>query len=326
MKTRQPSSSLRSVLTATVAALLPALAWAQAYPSKPIRIVAPFAAGGGVDFVARIVGQKLSAGLGQSVIIDNRPGAGGNIGTELVAKAAADGYTLLAVSNSFTVNPSLYRKVPYDPIKDFEPVSALTSYMLFLVVHPSLPVRSVKALIALAKAQPGHLNYASSGSGTTTHIAGELFSYMAGVRMTHIPYKGSGPALPAVIGGQVALHFGSTTVVPHIKTGKLILLGVTGAKRSPAFPDAPTVAESGLPGYEATGWNALFAPAGTPVAIVKRISEEVGKGLSQADALEILEKQDLQQEAGTPEALAALVRTEVTKWAKVIKAAGIPQQ
>lgn len=306
--------------------LLAPASQAASYPVKPIRIIAPFAAGGGVDFVARITSQKLSAGLGQSVIIDNRPGAAGNIGTEIVAKAPADGYTLLAVSNSFTVNPSLYRKIPYDPIKDFEPVTLLTSYMLYLVRHPSLPVRSVKALIALAKAQPGSLNYASAGSGTTTHIGGELFTYMAGVRMTHIPYKGSAPSLIAVVGGEVALTFGSTSAVPHITAGKLVLLGVTGSKRSPRFPEVPTVAESGLPGYEATGWNALFAPAGTPIAIVKRLSDAVGIGFKEADALELFEKQDLEQGAGTPEALAALVRTELTKWAKVIKAAGIEQQ
>jgi len=306
--------------------LLAPASQAASYPVKPIRIIAPFAAGGGVDFVARITSQKLSAGLGQSVIIDNRPGAAGNIGTEVVAKAPADGYTLLAVSNSFTVNPSLYRKIPYDPIKDFEPVTLLTSYMLYLVRHPSLPVRSVKALIALAKAQPGSLNYASAGSGTTTHIGGELFTYMAGVRMTHIPYKGSAPSLIAVVGGEVALTFGSTSAVPHITAGKLVLLGVTGSKRSPRFPEVPTVAESGLPGYEATGWNALFAPAGTPIAIVKRLSDAVGIGFKEADALELFEKQDLEQGAGTPEALAALVSTELTKWAKVIKAAGIEQQ
>ena len=312
-------------LCAQVGLLAPA-SQAASYPVKPIRIIAPFAAGGGVDFVAHITSQKLSAGLGQSVIIDNRPGAAGNIGTELVAKAPADGYTLLAVSNSFTVNPSLYRKIAYDPVKDFEPVTLLTSYMLYLVRHPSLPVRSVKELIALAKARPGSLNFASAGSGTTTHIEGELFAYMAGVRMTHIPYKGSAPSLIAVVGGEVALSFASTSAVPHVRAGKLVLLGVTGAKRSPRFPEAPTVAESGLPGYEATGWNALFAPAGTPIAIVKRLSDAVGKEIREADALELFEKQDLEQAAGTPEALAALVRTELTKWAKVIKAAGIEQQ
>ncbi|MBI4188933.1 MAG: tripartite tricarboxylate transporter substrate binding protein [Betaproteobacteria bacterium] len=324
---RQSSSSLRPMLTATVAILLPTLAWAQVYPTKPIRIVVGFAAGGGADIVARIAGQKLSAGLGQSVIIDNRPGAGGNIATELVAKAPADGHTLLATPSSFVINPSLYSKVAYDPIKDFEPVSALTSYMLFLVIHPSLPVRSVKALIALAKAKPGHLGYASGGSGTLTHIAGELFAYMAGVRMTHIPYKGGSPAVPAVIGGQVEMTFQPPiNVVPHVRVGKLIPLGATGPKRSTALPDVPTIAEAGIPGFEATAWNALFAPAGTPAAIVKRISEGVGKGLRQADALDIFEKQGLDQAAGTPEELAALVRTEFTKWAKVVKSAGIKSE
>ena len=300
----------------------PALA-ADSYPVKPIRLVAPFAAGGGVDFVARLLGPKLSASFGQTVMVDNRPGAGGNIGTEIVAKAPADGYTLLVVSNSFTVNPSLYKSVPYDPIKDFECVTLLTSYMMFIVGHPSLPARSVKALIALAKSKPGSLNYASAGSGTTTHIAGELFAHMAGARMTHVPYKGSGPSMTAILSGEVALSFASTTAVPHIASGKLVLLGVTGAKRSPRFPDAPTVAESGLAGYEATGWNALFAPAGTPNSIVRRLSEAAGKGLHERDALEIIEKQQLELATGTPEALAARVRTEAAKWQKVIKAAGI---
>ena len=296
-----------------------------AYPVKPVRVIAPFAAGGGVDFAARLTAQKLSAALGQPIVVDNRPGAGGNIGTEIVAKAPADGYTLLVVSNSFTVNPSLYRKVPYDPIKDFEPVTLLTSYMLFVVGHPSFPARSIKALIALAKAKPGGLTYGSAGSGTTTHIAGELFTYMAGVKMTHVPYKGSAPSMTAVLSGEVTLSFASTTAVPYIRSGKLMLLGVTGAKRSPRFPGVPTVAESGLPGYEATGWNALFAPAQTPGVIVRRLSEAAGKGFKEPDALEMLDRQDLEQATGTPEALAALVRAEVTKWRKVIKAAGIEQ-
>ncbi|MBI4190172.1 MAG: tripartite tricarboxylate transporter substrate binding protein [Betaproteobacteria bacterium] len=317
---------MRAVIYALLVLLGTATAGAADYPTKPIRIVVGFSAGGSADLVARVAGQKLGAGLGQSVIIDNRPGAGGNIATELVAKAPADGYTLLVAPSAFSVNPSLYRKVHYDPIKDFEPVSVLTTYMLFLVAHPSLPVRSVKALIALAKARPGQLNYSSSGTGTTTHIAGELFASMAGVQMTHIPYRGTGPQLPAVLGGEVALAFGSTSVVPLVQARKLIPLGVTGAKRFPLLPDVPTIAEAALPGFEVTSWNAMFAPAGTPVAIVKRISTEVVNGLRQADALEIFEKQGLQQEAGTPEALAALVRTEVAKWAKVIKDANIPQQ
>ncbi|MBI2292162.1 MAG: tripartite tricarboxylate transporter substrate binding protein [Betaproteobacteria bacterium] len=311
---------------AVIAALLPAMAMAQTYPSKPIRIVVGFSAGGSADLVARVAGSKLSDRLGQSVIVDNRPGAGGNIAAELVAKSPADGYTLLVAPSAFAVNPSLYRKVPYDAIKDFDPVTTISTYMLFLVCHPSLPVRSVKELIALAKAKPGHLNYSSAGTGTTTHISGELLSYMAGVKMTHIPYKGTGQQLPALLSGEVALAFGSTTVVPLIQARKIILLAVTGAQRFPGFPDAPTIAEAAVPGYEVTSWNALFAPAGTPAAIVKRISEEVGKGLRQADALEIFNRQGLQEAAGTPEAVAALVAAELAKWGKVIKAAGIPLQ
>lgn len=311
---------------AVIAALLPVMAMAQTYPSKPIRIVVGFSAGGSADLVARVAGSKLSDGLGQSVIVDNRPGAGGNIAAELVAKSPADGYTLLVAPSAFAVNPSLYRKVPYDAIKDFEPVTTISTYMLFLVRHPSLPVRSVKELVALAKAKPGHLNYSSAGTGTTTHIAGELLSYMAGVKMTHIPYKGTGQQLPALLSGEVALAFGSTTVVPLIQARKIILLAVTGAQRFPGFPDAPTIAEAAVPGYEVTSWNALFAPAGTPAAVVKRISEEVGKGLRQADALEIFNRQGLQEAAGTPQAAAALVAAELAKWGKVIKAAGIPLQ
>ncbi len=323
MKTRQPGSMLRSVLTATVAALLPALAWAQAYPAKPIRIVVPFAAGGTNDIVARLAGQKLSSALGQSVTIDNRPGAGGNIGTELVAKAPADGYTLLVTTSSFVINPSLYKEIHYDPIKDFEAVSLLTKYMLYLVVHPSLPVRSVKGIIELSKARPGQLNYASSGIGLLSHIAGELFSSMAGVRMTHIEYKSASPAIISLLAGEVAIHFGGVTVLPHVKSGKLTLLGVSGAQRSALLPNVATIAESGLPGYEAITWTAMFAPARTPVAITRRINEESVKGMTQPDVLEIFAKQDLQHTAGTPEALAALVRTESEKWAKVVKRAGI---
>jgi len=282
--------------------------------------------GGSLNLVARLAGQKLSNGLGKPVIIDNRPGAGGNIGTELAAKAPPDGYTLMVASSFFAINPSLYRKVSYDPIKDFEPVALLTTYMLFLVAHPSLPAQSVKALIALARARPGEINYASTGTGTTTHVAGELLSSMANARMTHIPYKGTNPQLPAVLGGEVALAFGTTAIVPLVQARKLNLLGVTGAKRSGLFPDVPTIAEAGVPGYEVTSWNALFAPAGTPASIVRRLNEEVRKGFAQADALDVFEKQGLEQAVGTPEELGALVRTEVTKWAKVIKDAEIPQQ
>jgi len=325
MNRKQNMCALGTLLATTGAAMLPATVSAQAYPAKPIRIIAPFSAGGGVDFVSRITAQKMAAILGQSVIVENRPGAGGNIGTEVVAKAPPDGYTLLVVSNSFTVNTSLYRKVPYDAIKDFESVSGVASYMMYIVGHPSLPARSVKQLIALAQARPGQVNFGSAGAGTTTHIAGELLAYMAKVRLTHIPYKGSGPMAVALLSGEVALGFGSTVVVPHVKAGRLHLLAVSGAKRSETFPDTPTVSESGVPGYEASGWNAMFAPAGTPAAIVKRLSDVVVKGLSQPDAMEAFQRQDLQPFYGSPEALAAVVKTEVVKWGNVIKAARIEQ-
>jgi tripartite-type tricarboxylate transporter receptor subunit TctC len=293
------------------------------YPAKSLRIVVPFASGGGTDMVARLLGQKLSAAMGQTVIVDNRPGAGGNIGTELVAKAAPDGYTLLAMPSAFSINPGLYGKAPYDPIRDFEPVATLTTYMLFLVAHPSLPARSVKSLIALARAQPGRITYASSGTGTTAHIAGELFDFMTGVRMTHVPYKGSGPSIPAIIGGEVAILFGSNTAVPHAKAGKLVLLGVTGARRSPLFSDVPTVAEAGIPGYDVTSWIALFAPARTPAEIVRRINAEAAKGLRQPDVREMFAAQGLDEGIGSPEALGAMIKAEVPKWSRLIRAAGI---
>lgn len=324
MKTRQFSSSLSSVLTVTFMALLPAVACAQVYPVKPIRIVVPFQPGGSMEAIARLVGQKLAAAFGPPVIIDNRPGAGGIIGTEYVAKSPADGYTLLAVPSAFAMNASLYNNAPYDPINDFEPVSGLASYSLLLVCHPSLPVRSVKALIALARAQPGSLNYSSGGIGTSNHVAAELFAYMAGVRLTHVPYKGGGPAFIDLIGGHVHIMFAAApTTLPFVKSGKFRVLGVSGSKRSRFLSDVPTIAEAGVPGYEVNSWSALFAPAGTPAAIVKSINAEVGKGLRQADALEVLERQGLEQSAGTPEELASLIRTEVAKWTKVIKATGI---
>ena len=298
---------------------------APSFPAKPLRILVGFAAGGSANLLARIAAAKLNAALGQPAVVENRPGAGGNIAAELVARSAPDGYTLLVAPSAFAVNPSLYKRTPYDARRDFAPVTTLSTYMLFLVCHPSLPVKSAKDLIALAKARPGQLNYSSAGTGTTTHIAGELLSYMTGTTMTHIAFKGTGQQVPALLSGEVALAFGSTTVVPLIQSKKVALLGVTGAKRFPAFPDAPTIAET-VPGYEVTSWNALFAAAGTPPDIVRRLADEVAKGLRQSDVLDIFEKQGLQSAAGRPEELAALVAGEVTKWAKVIKAANIPLQ
>ena len=294
-----------------------------AYPVKPVRIINPFSPGGSLDLVARLLAKSLTGDLGQQFIVENRPGAGGTIGVELVAKSPADGYTLLIVQSSITVNPSLQRKIPYDPVKDFEPISKVSSYMFFVVAHPSMPARSVKALIALAKAKPGQINYASVGVGSGTHLAGELFGHMAGVKLTHIPYKGTGQVMPDLLGGQIALTFGSTTVVPHVKSGKLIALGVTGARRAPILPDTPTVDESGLAGYEVTAWNALFAPAGTPQPIVNRLSELVRKTIAQAEAKSVMDAQGLDGDTGTPAELGNLVKSELVKWARVIKIAGI---
>jgi len=284
-------------------------AFAQKYPDRPIRIVLPFAAGGGVDSVARPLAQKLYVAFGYPVIIDNRPGAGGNIGIGMVAKSPADGYTLLVMSSNFAINPSLYPNPGYDPYKDFVPVTSLSSYMLFLVCNPSVPLRSVKALIAMAKEQPGKLTYASGGIATAGHFAAEMFIYATGARMTHVPYKGTGPAIIDTLGGQVTIMFGVPEVVPHIKSGRLAVLGVTGAKRSTALPNVPTIAESGVSGFEATSWHAMFAPRGTPEAIVNRLNDEVRKALRQPDVTEVLKNQGLDLVTGTPQQLTALVNS-----------------
>jgi tripartite-type tricarboxylate transporter receptor subunit TctC len=296
---------------------------AQPYPVKAVRIVVPFAAGGGSDVTARMVAEKLAAGLGQPMIVDNRPGASGNIGINVVAKSPPDGYTLLVMSSNFAVNPSLYANAGYDPVKDFEPVSGLTSYMFYLVVHPSLPPRSVKSLIALAKANPGKLTYASAGIATGGHFAAEMFNIMAGVKLTHVPYKGVGPGIIDTIGGQVSLMFGVPEVVPHIKSGRLALLAVTGAARSTAMPGVPTVAESGLPGFDVTSWHALFAPAGTPAAIVTRVNDEVRKHFGRAEVANVLRQKDMDIAVGAPQELGLLVKTTQSRWAKVIRDVGI---
>jgi tripartite-type tricarboxylate transporter receptor subunit TctC len=312
------------MLAATIIALLPALACAQAYPTKPIRIIVPFNPGGSVEAIVRLVSKALTAAFGQPVIVENRPGAGGVVGTDYVAKSPADGYTLLATPSAFVMNAAINNNGSYDPIRDFEAVSILASYPLLLACHPSMPVRTVKALIALAKARPGGLNYSSGGLGTSNHVAAELFAHMVGARLTHVPYKGGGPAFMALIGGEVHIMFAAApTTLPFVKSGKLRVLGVSTAKRSHFLPDVPTIAEAGVQGYEVDSWSALFAPAGTPAAIVKGINAEVGKGFRQADALEVLEKQGLEQAAGPQDEAASLIRSEVAKWTKVIKAVGI---
>jgi tripartite-type tricarboxylate transporter receptor subunit TctC len=302
----------------------PASAQGGAYPGKPIRIVVPFPPGGTTDILARAVGQQLAQAWGQQVIVDNRPGAGGNIGSELVAKSAPDGYTLLmGTVGTHAINPSLYAKMPYDHVKDFTPVILVAGVPNVLVVHPSVPANTVAELIAYGKANPGKLNFASSGSGTSIHLAGELFKVQTGLQMTHVPYKGSAPAIQDLLGGQVQLMFDNLpSALPQIKAGKLRALGVTSATRAAALPDVPTIAESGLPGFEASSWFGLLAPAGTPRDVVARLDTEVARWLASPDAKEKLLAQGAIAGGGTSEDFARHIAAETAKWAKVVKESG----
>src|SRR5438477_3040941 len=304
-------------------ALVTALAHAQTYPTKPIRLVVPFPPGGATDILARDVAQKLTEAWGQAVIVDNRPGAGGNIGSELVAKSAPDGYTLeMGTVGTHAINASLYAKMPYDHVKDFTPIILVASVPNVLVVNPAVPVNSVRELIAYAKANPGKLNFASSGSGTSVHLSGELFKVMAGVQMTHVPYKGSSPALTDLIGGQVQLMFDNLpSSLAFIKAGKLRALAVTSASRAPALPDVPTVADT-VPGFEASSWFGVLAPAGTPPEIIARINGEVTKWLATPEAKEKLTAQGANVAGGTPQDFAKHIQAETAKWAKVVKESG----
>jgi len=317
----------RKWLYAAVAALLTlgaAGAFAQNFPTKPIRLVVPFPAAGTTDILAREVAQRLSVLWGQSVVVDNRPGAGGNIGSDLVAKSAPDGYTLLmGTVGTHAINPSLYSKMPYDHVKDFVPIVLVAGVPNVLEVTPSLPVNSVADLIKLAREKPGQLNFASSGSGTSIHLSGELFKAMAGVDMTHVPYKGSAPAITDLMGGQVQLMFDNLpSSLQQIKAGKLHAIAVTSAQRAPALPNVPTIAESGLPGFEASSWFGILAPAGTPPAIVARINADVNQWLQTAEAKDKLLAQGAIAAGGTPADFAAHIRTETEKWAKVVKISG----
>ncbi len=305
-------------------ALSAAAAAAQPYPSKPIRLVVPFPAGGTTDILAREVGQRLSLSLGQPVVIDNRPGAAGNIGSELVAKSAPDGYTLLmATVGTHAINPNLYARIPYDHVKDFAPVVLVAGVPNVLEVTPSLPVHSVADLINLAKEKPGQINFASSGSGTSIHLSGELFKTMAGVDMTHVPYKGSAPAITDLIGGQVQVMFDNLpSSLQQIKAGKLRAIAVTSAQRAPALPDVPTIAESGLPGFEATSWFGIVAPTGTPPTIIARINADVNQWLQSPEAKDKLLAQGAVAAGGSPEQFAAYIHAETEKWARVVKASG----
>jgi tripartite-type tricarboxylate transporter receptor subunit TctC len=313
----------RLFVFALLLAMLPA--YAQTYPSKPIRFVVPYPPGGPLDIMARAIGQKLTEAWNQPVVVDNRAGAGGNIGADLVAKSAADGYTLLmgAVA-THAINPTLYGKVPYDPVKDFAPVALVAQVPNVLVVNPSLPVKSVKELIELARAKPGALNFASGSTGSTSHLAGELFNALAGVQMVHIPYKGAAPAMTDLLAGQVQLMFDNlANALPNVKAGKLHALAVTTRRRSPAMPDLPTIAESGLPGFDLSTWFGVMVPAGTPPEIITRLNAEIVRALNANDMRERLEKMGAEPPAGnTPENFAAFIRAEAAKYAKVIKDSG----
>ena len=311
-------------LCAVLLCLAATLAFAQAYPNKPVRLVVPFPPGGTTDILARSVAQKLYEAWGQQVLIDNRPGAGGNIGTEIVAKAVPDGYTLLmGTVGTHAINSSLYSRLPFDPVKDFAPVTLVASVPNVLVVHPSLPAKSVKELIALIKAKPGELTFASSGNGTSIHLAGELFKSMTGTTMLHIPYKGSAPALTDLLGGQTNMMFDNLpSSIQHIKSGKLRALAVTSSHRSSALPDVPTVAESGVPGFEASSWFGVLAPAGTPREIVNKINADIVKALSAPEIRERLSGQGAEPVGNTPEQFAAYIKAESAKWAKVVKESG----
>ena len=318
------NSRLHRFALGALLALVATAASAQTYPTKPIRLVVPFPPGGATDILARDVAQKLTEAWGQQVIVDNRPGAGGNIGSELVAKSAPDGYTLeMGTVGTHAINASLYAKMPYDHVKDFVPVILVAGVPNVLVVNPAVPANSVAELIAYAKANPGKLNFASSGNGTSIHLSGELFKFMAGVQMTHVPYKGSAPALQDLIAGQVQLMFDNLPPsLPQIKAGKLRALAVTSLARAPALPDVPTMAEAGLPGYEASSWFGVLAPAGTPPAIVTKLNAEIAKWLATPEAKEKLSKQGANAAGGTPEDFAKHIAAETAKWAKVVKDSG----
>jgi len=316
----------RSTL-ALAAFLLPVAAQAQSYPERPIRLIVPSAPGGGTDFTARFLGQKVGDALGQTVIVDNRPGAAGNLGVELGAKASPDGYTLVMPITSFSINPSLYRKLPFDTEKDFTPVALAATGALVLVVHPGVQATNVKELIALAKAKPGSLNYANSGNGTSAHLSGEMFKRMAGVDIVSIGYKGGGPAVVDLLAGQVQMYFSTLPATAgQVKSGRLRALAVTSPKRVPDLPGVPTVAESGLPGFEVIYWFGIFAPRGTPAAIVNKLNAEFGRALKLPETSERFAVQGMQPGGGTPAELGAFLRAEIVKWGRVIKEAGIPVQ
>ena len=310
-----------------LAAIAIPCALAQNYPNRAIKLIVPSSPGGGTDIVGRILAQKLSEQLGQQVVVDNRAGAGTIIGNDAVAKSAPDGYTLLVGLSTLAINPSMYAKLPYDALRDFAPISQAVSSPNMLTLHPSVPAKTVKELIVLARAKPGSLTFGSAGMGTSPHLSGELFKTLAKIDMVHVPFKGSGQSIISQIAGEIAANFPSVpTAMPYVKAGRLRGLGVTTVKRAQALPDMPSIAEAGLPGYEATQWFGLLAPAGTPRAIIDRLYQESSRALRSADVKERMIAEGLEVVGGTPEEFAAYIKSETDKWTKVIKAAGIKPQ
>jgi tripartite-type tricarboxylate transporter receptor subunit TctC len=312
-------------LLVALAAMLASDATAQSYPAKSVRLIVPFSAGGGADIVARAIAQKLGDSLGQQVVVDNRTGAAAIIGTELAAKSAPDGYTLiLGQTGPNSINPTLYDKLPYDAAKDFAPITLTTTYPYVLVVHPSIPAKSIKELIALAKARPNQLSFASAGNGGANHLTAELLKTMAGIQMVHVPYKASAPALIDVLGGHVSMMFDPTiTAMPHVKLGKLRALGVTSLKRTAIAPELPTVAETGLPGFESIGWHGVLAPAGTAREIIGRLNKDIINALRAPDMRARFAEQGAEPVGNTPEQFVEFLKADLAKWATVIKAAGV---
>ncbi|MDP4073734.1 tripartite tricarboxylate transporter substrate binding protein [Acidovorax sp. A1169] len=316
---------LAALATAAVGAAIPAGALAQAaYPSKPVTIVVPFAAGGTTDILARIIGQALTSELGQPVVVDNRAGAGGNIGGALAAKAPADGYTLfMGTVGTHAINASLYKKMPFDPVKDFAPLTRVANVPNLLVANPAQPYKSVKELIAYAKANPGKVNFGSSGNGSSIHLSGELFKSLAKVDMVHVPYKGSAPAVTDLLGNQIGIMFDNMpSAIQHVRSGKLVPIAVTTAKRSPELPNVPTIAEAGVPGYEATSWFGMFAPTGTPAPVLAKLNTALVKVLNQAEVKKKINEQGAETTSETPEQFAAFIKTESVKWGKVVQESG----
>ncbi|WP_425066514.1 Bug family tripartite tricarboxylate transporter substrate binding protein [Reyranella sp.] len=316
---------MRRAACALVLAVVAGPVWAQDFPSRPLKLVVPYAPGGGADSVARIVAKKVSENIGQPIVIENKGGAGSIVGTDLVAKAEPDGYTLLlGQSGPISINPAVYKSLPYDPVKDFAPITMTTAYPYILVVNAESPAKTLQEFVALAKSKPGGLNYGSTGVGAANHLVAELFASKAGLKMTHVPYRGTALAVGDLVSGTLNVVFGDPiSVLPHIKSGKLRALAVTSLERSPVAPEVPTVAESGYPGFEALAWHGILAPAKTPPAVVNKLNAEIVKALADPATRELLEKQAMQTVGNSPEAFAAFIQKDIATWKAVAAAANV---